>query len=61
MLGTIVIMTKTLSAQTIVIGMCPTVGITKVELSLKLLNVDKGIVLLQSLVYGQDAYKSYKG
>lgn len=61
MLGTIATMTKTLGAETVVVGMRPAVAITIVELGLKLenvytaLNVDKGIELLQSLVYTEDA------
>jgi len=61
MLGTIATMTKTLGAETVVVGMRPAVAITIVELGLKLenvhraLNVDRGIALLQSLVYQKDA------
>ncbi|MEJ5362379.1 MAG: STAS domain-containing protein [Spirochaetota bacterium] len=59
MLGTIATMTKTLGAETVVVGMRPAVAITIVELGLKLenvhtaLNVDKGIELLQSLTSKQ--------
>ena len=53
MLGTIASMARVLDAETVVVGMRPTVAITMVELGLSLagvrtaLNVDKGMELLQ--------------
>lgn len=54
MLGNIAAMTRTLGAETVVVGMRPAVAITIVELGLSLenvhtaLNVDKGIAMLSS-------------
>ncbi len=55
MLGNIASATRTLGAETIVVGIRPSVAITIVELGLSLegvhtaLNVDKGMAMLQSL------------
>jgi len=54
MLGTIAAMTRTLGAETVVVGMRPAVAITMVELGLTLrnvrtaLNVDAGMELLRA-------------
>jgi rsbT antagonist protein RsbS len=56
MLGNIAAMTRTLGAETVVVGMRPAVAITIVELGLALesvhtaLTVDKGMTLLASLL-----------
>ncbi len=56
MLGNIASATRTLGAETIVVGIRPSVAITIVELGVTLegvhtaLNVDKGMALLQSLI-----------
>jgi rsbT antagonist protein RsbS len=56
MLGNIALLTRTLGAHTVVVGMRPAVAITIVELGLELhnvrtaLNVDHGMALLRLLV-----------
>src|SRR5579862_885921 len=66
MLGTIASMSRLLDADTVVVGMQPSVAITLVELGLSLkgirtaLDVEKGMVSLQSALRERNAI-SYEG
>ena len=61
MLGHMASMAGVLGAKAVVVGMQPAVAVTIVELGMALtdvitaLNVDKGMALLQTLVYGESA------
>src|ERR1700683_3467260 len=60
MLANIAAMSRVLDAETVVVGMRPSVAITLVELGLSLtgvrtaLNVDKGLALIDALVDGEE-------
>lgn len=61
MLGNIAAMSRVLDAETVVVGMRPAVAITLVELGMSLagvktaLNVDTGMELLRTSLYGDEA------
>ncbi|RME80506.1 MAG: STAS domain-containing protein [Caldilineae bacterium] len=67
MLSNIAAMTRTLGAETVVVGMRPAVAITIVELGMALndvhtaLNVEKGIALLESLIREREAVEAHEG